>query len=806
MPLDRRTFLQTGTACLTGLALERSGIAEDRARIRESGRLVLPLNQNWRFSRGEGSRMVAPDYDDSGFERVTLPHSNVMLPWHDFDQQSYQYVSVYRNELQLPKNVGKRRVYLDFQGAMTASTIWLNGANVGGYKGGYTPFSFDLTSFLDTGGRNLLAVEVDSRELPEIPPFGYEIDFLTFGGMYREASLRLVPTIHIENIFAQPSGVIDGIASLETVVFRSQLEQASRGLSLEVLLLDKDRVVGQSKIMLPAIVETAEPVAYKVSVPSLTGIAAWELDSPKLYRVCVRLLANGSVLDEESRKVGFRSAQFTERGFELNGRVVKIRGLNRHQTYPYAGGAMPARVQRKDAQILKYELKCNMVRTSHYPQSPHFLDACDEIGLLVLEEIPGWQHIGNSAWQDLVVDNVRRMIRRDWSRPSIVLWSIRINESHDDHELYTRTNGLARELDPTRQTIGVRNFQDSEFLEDVFGMNDFAFPLKTPNHAHYLNTEFVGAEWPTRASDNNAIQREHVLRYARIYNQLNSTSAYAGGLGWCAFDYNTHADFGAGDHVCYMGVMDMFREPKAAAGLFKSQCDPSEEIVLEPAFHFAENDEPGEFRDEVICSNCDSLRCFIKPLGANGAADFHPIVELKPAYDQFPHLAHPPFFLSLPNDNDDWGDLRIDGYLRGQHVISKTLSGSGVDRKLVAFADDPQLQADGADATRVVLRITDEYGNVQRLCGDPLELSLSGPATLIGPRVISLSGGKLAVWIRTKHEPGIARLVVTHQTLGAKEVEIQIHAAIHRSGDAFRSGAILIGSHATNLKNLGGIS
>lgn len=782
MPLDRRTFLQTGTACLTGLALERRGMAEEKVRAGESGRVVLPLNQHWRFSRSEGSRMVARDYDDSGFERVTLPHSNVMLPWHEFDQRSYQFTSVYRRELQLPKNLGRRRVYLDVQGAMTASKVWLNGTYVGEYKGGYTPFSFDLTSFLDMGGRNLLAVEVDSRELPGIPPFGYEIDFLTFGGMYREASLRLVPAVHIANIFARPSGVANGIGTLDILVYLNQLDQASAELSLEVALLDNDRVVGQGKTTLPAVVEAAEPVEYKVSLPTLTGIIAWDLDSPKLYRVRVRLVANGFVLDEDSRKVGFRSAKFTERGFELNGRVVKIRGLNRHQTYPYVGGAMPARVQRKDAKILKHDLKCNMVRTSHYPQSPHFLDACDEFGLLVLEEIPGWQHIGASAWQNLTVDNVRRMIQRDWNRPSIVLWSIRINESHDDHELYKRTNGLARELDSTRQTIGVRNFQSSEFLEDVFGMNDFNFPLKAPNHARYLNTEFVGAEWPTRSSDNNAIQREHVLRYARIYNQLNSSSAYAGGLGWCAFDYNTHADFGAGDHVCYMGVMDMFREPKAAAGFFKSQCDPSEEIVLEPAFYFAENDQPGDFKDEIICSNCDTLKCFMKPLQAKEQDDFHPIADLKPAYDQFPHLEHPPFFLSLPNGNDDWGDLRIEGYLQGHRVISKTLSGRGVARRLEVLADDLQLQADGADATRVALRITDEYGSLQRLCGDPLELSLTGPATLIGPKVISLIGGTLAVWVRAKHQPGIARMAVMHQTLGTKEVEIQLVAVAQESG------------------------
>jgi beta-galactosidase len=776
MSLDRRSFIQTGTASIAGLALGRSLLAQGPSDAGRSGRSILPINQNWRYSKLTERPMVERDYDDSAFSDVTLPHANVDLPWHDFDQRSYQFVSIYRRAVHLPADLNDRRVFVDFDGAMTASTVWLNGNKVGSYKGGYTPFSFELTSLLDQTGKNMLAVEVDSRELAEVPPFGYEIDFLTFGGIYREVSLRLVPATYIENIFVRPSGVTDGIASLSAVVYLDQSQAKSEELSLDIALLSKGQELRHASLKLPALSHAEHPVPYILKLDHITGILAWDLEQPSLYEVRVALRLGDTNLDQDSRKVGFRTAAFTERGFELNGGIVKLRGLNRHQTYPYVGGAMPARVQRRDAQILKHTLKCNMVRTSHYPQSPHFLDACDELGLLVLEEIPGWQHVGDVAWQDLAVDNVRRMIRRDWNRPSIILWSIRINESQDDQDLYTRTNALAHELDPTRQTCGVRYFQESKLLEDVFCMNDFKFPLKTPNHPLYLNTEFVGAEWPVRSSDNNAIQREHVLRYARIYNQIASDARFAGGLGWCAFDYNTHADFGGGDHVCYMGVMDMFREPKAAAGFFKSQCDPSEEVVLEPAFSFAENDEPGDFKDEVICSNCDMLQCFIKPLDAKPGEDFHRIIELKPAHDQFPHLRYPPFFLTLPHGNDDWGDLRIDGWIRGKKVISKTLSGAGIAHRLEASADDPGLFANGSDATRVAFRVVDEYGNALKLCADPLQLTISGPADIIGPNLVALSGGTVSVWVRAKRQVSVARLSASHPVLGSREIEINITA------------------------------
>jgi hypothetical protein len=351
---------------------------------------------------------------------------------------------------------------------------------------------------------------------------------------------------------------------------------------------------------------------------------------------------------------------------------------------------------------------------------------------------------------------------------SVVLWSVRVNESRDFHDLYLEANALAHSLDSTRQTTGARYFQQSELLEDVFSMNDFGFPLKEPNHPLYLNTEFVGAEFPVRPWDDNARHREHILRYARIYNQLAGDARYAGGLGWCAFDYQTHADFGAGDQICYHGVMDTFRQPKPAAGFFRSQCSPQEEAVLEPGFHFAENDEPGGFEKEVICSNCDEIQCSIV---RGGVAK--PVVRLKPARDEFPHLAHPPFFLTLPEGNDDWGDLRLDGYVGGKLVISRTCSGKGIDQKFTAIADDEELVADGSDATRVSLRVTDEYGAIRPLCNDPISITLEGPAVLLGESLVALSGGRTAVWVRASTIPGELVLTARHSHFGERKVTIQ---------------------------------
>src|SRR6202789_415125 len=479
--MDRRDFMKAATTLLASAALQRTDFAQASG-AENRARMVLPMNRGWRYSPSFVESGHEIDFDDSEFARVVVPHTNVALPWHGFDEKTYEFVSLYRRRFKLPYEARGKRVFVDFEGVMTASTVWINGTKLGEYKGGYTPFSFELTSHVDFDGENVLAVDVDSSERPDIPPFGYEIDYLTFGGIYREVSLRVVPATFIENIFVRPKNVLTVAPYLDVDCFVQHLEASHDSLTLEVELLDGERVVAKTSQPLPSSAPGSEPVAHALRLEGLGGIKLWSMEERNLYSARVRLRHGSQLLDEDSRRFGFREAQFTDHGFELNGKVIKLRGLDRHQTFPWVGQAMPARPQRRDAEILRNKLKCNIVRTSHYPQSRHFLDACDEIGLLVLEEIPGWQHIGDLPWQDISVDNVSRMVRRDWNRPSIVLWGVRINESRDNHDFYVRTNAMAHKLDTTRQTGGIRYFQESEFLEDVFTMNDFGWPMKAPNH------------------------------------------------------------------------------------------------------------------------------------------------------------------------------------------------------------------------------------------------------------------------------------------------------------------------------------
>ncbi len=735
-------------------------------------REVYPLNRRWLYSSAPPPDGARPEFDDSRWDRVTIPHANRTFPWHSVDDREYQFVSLYRRHLALPTAARGQRVFVDFDGVMTAATVSLNGERLGEHRGGYTPFAFELTSWIRWGQDNVLAVEVDSTERADIPPFGDRVDYLTFGGIYRDVALRVVPDTFIDSVRATPVDVLGDGRRVEVRLFINQGRGAAAPLTAIVELRDGERRIAATEMDVQA---TSPGVStHDLVLDGLAEVELWDLDHPRLYHVDVHLYQGRERIDSYGARIGFRDARFTPEGFFLNGRRLKLRGLNRHQTYPYVGPAMPPRVQRRDALMLKNELKCHIVRTSHYPQSPHFLACCDEIGLLVFEELPGWQHIGDAAWQDLACRDVEAMVRRDWNHPSIVLWGVRVNESGDDHAFYARTNGIARDLDPSRQTGGVRYLFESELLEDVFGINDFdPDRIQPPNHPLYLNTEFCGHMFPTKRHDNVERVQEHALRHARVHNMLGVDDRFAGGLGWCAFDYNTHAEFGSGDRVCYHGVCDIFRIPKPAAALYRSQCAPAEEIVLEPCFHWAIGDHsdyggPGR---GLICSNCERVTVSI-----NG----RPIADLAPDRAAFPHLPHAPFFFTAISGvapwEQEWGDLRLDGYIDGRVVITRSLAADGVDRQLHVEADDHELWGDGSDATRVVLRVTDAFGAPRPFATGAVTLAIDGPGEIVGENPFALVGGAGAVWVRAKEVAGTIHLRATHPYLGTKSVDIGVSA------------------------------
>jgi len=736
-------------------------------------RHLTVLTGGWHFApQIEPGQPMPPDA-----ATVTVPHTVAELPWHGFDDAEYRIRSAYERALALPDAAASGRTFLRFEGVMVAADVTVDGIHLARHEGGFTPFEVELTDLVADGRAEvLLRVDVDSDHLTRVPPFGHRAGFLTFGGIYRDVTLHQRPAVHVADavVRSSPTGVerrdVEVTVTIDAATGSNPPQPAER---VGVELLDGGTVLAGGSVPLPDTGTGEARTEVTLVLPDVAGIVRWDLDRPHLHHLAVRLLAaDGTVVDELVVRTGFRDAAFTPEGFVLNGRRVQLRGLNRHQIYPFVGAAMPARMQRRDAELLRRELGCNVVRTSHYPQSPHFLDACDELGLLVFEEIPGWQHVSDDPrWRELVLRDVEAMVVRDRNRPSVILWGTRINESQDDDELYTATAALARTLDPTRQTSGVRYFPTSRLLEDVYGHNDFFWPMLPPVAPRQLNTEFVGHTFPTRQGDPSDRHVEHTLRHARVHDHLGSDPGYSGGIGWVAFDYQTGPEINAADRIDAHGVCDVFRHPKPAAAFYASQVDPGERVVLELVGSWGRGDaaEPSgrgqtPETERLVCSNCDRVEVLLDEV-------LHTTVY--PDRDGFPHLPHPPFRLVLPTDRHRTDELRLVGYLGDEMVAERRYAGDGVDRDLRVWVDHDELVADGSDTTQLSFWVTDPYGNRRRTATGVVTVTAEGPVTVVGEQPFGLSAGGGALYLRAGSEPGVATVTVSHPRFGRREVEVR---------------------------------
>jgi beta-galactosidase len=785
-------------------------------------RKVIPLNFDWKYNEKFEPEMFKKSYDDSDFISVDIPHCNKEIPLNYFDERMFQFVSCYRKSFTLPAEAYKndRRILLHFEGAANYAIVYLNGKEVGSHKGGYTPFTFDITEFINTK-ENVISVMLDSTERKEIPPFGHMVDYLVYGGIYREVWLEIVEKVYIDDIFIR---TLDTLASKKVIDADISFSDFAEG-EVNLALFDGEKEIAN---------QTCNVKGKKLNIKwRLPDLKLWTLDDPQLYTLKVKYEE-----DEKSERFGFRTAQFKRDGFYLNGEKLQLRGLNRHQSYPYVGNAMPKSAQEADALLMKNRLGCNLVRTAHYPDSIHFLNKCDEIGLLVFTEMPSWQHLGEGEWRENCLENIRKMVLRDRNHPSVILWGVRVNEGVDCDEFYTETNKLCRELDPTRQTGGVRNMPRSSLLEDVYTYNDFSHSggkinllppaIVTGLTAPYLVTEYNGHMFPTKSFDKEGVRTEHALRHARVQNAAYGNKRISGAIGWCMADYNTHKDFGSGDRICYHGVTDMFRIPKLAAYVYASQQDKFP--VMEISSSMDIGDHPGGFRGQVyIFTNCDYVKVY-----KNGKLKS----VVYPNKKMFPHLAHAPMtpddylgddlktvenlknlpanllrdvivrasmdgflippqyylklaagFLTsgktLPQFIDlltkyvaNWGDEQItytyEGYKDSKLVksITKTACNS-VD--FTATPDSTELHhGDTYDVTRIELEAVDQNNNRLTYANNAVSVKVIG-GEIIGPDKIAFIGGVRAFWVRTTKADTEIKVTIKVEGMGTKTLTLNVN-------------------------------
>jgi len=775
---------------------------------------TVHLNDNWKY---------IPDYKEKYIEDfptcqiVDIPHANIETPYNNFNEEMYQFVSTYLKTFTVSKS-DEKRYFIHFDGVMAKAKVYLNKHYLGEHLGGYTPFKFEVTEYLED--ENELIVVVDSREIKEIPPFGYVVDYLTYGGIYREVYLTETRNNFIENVYVDTS-----LNKVNIKMENNILDKEKVNLEFKIKDLNDETVLSESKSL-----ELLSEITFSFT----HNLEKWDLEHPVLYML--EIYINNELAKEI--EFGYRKVEFRNDGFYLNESKIKLMGLNRHQSYPYVGYAMPKNAQVKDADILKYELGCNIVRSSHYPPSKHFLKRCDEIGLLVFEEIPGWQHIGDLNWQEIANTNVREMIERDYNHPSVIIWGVRINESPDSHEFYMSNNRLAKSLDKSRPTGGVRNFAGSDFLEDVYTYNDFIHrgdnvglnkrKKITKKKVPYLITEYNGHMYPTKKFDDEPHRINHAKRHLAVQNASFKDSDISGAIGWAMFDYNTHKDFGSGDRICYHGVLDMFRIPKFAASVYSA--NGLKQPVMEVLSNFNIGEYPAsEIKEVMVNTNVDYIKFYIND-------DY--IDTFYRDNTLYKYLPHPPiivddfigdlikknesysekdaalvkqilrsiiknglkfslrdklkliYFMKKHKMSKDkfakfydkyigrWGQesmqYRIDGYLDDTLVITK-YKGTFNENFLNIYADDLSLTEESTyEVTRVVVKHQDKYQNDLIYSNEPIRVRVTGALKLIGPDNLSLIGGSIGFYVRTIHKKGIGKIEVNSDRFDKLTLEIKV--------------------------------
>ena len=797
-PISRRKFVQvcSATAALAPMAACLDWAAPEAWGAQTSGpaQRVLGLDRDWLFAGKSTAAALDPGYDDKALLRVTLPHTVADLSWRKWSPSAWEDLFVYRRRFAVPAAWRGLRVFVHFDRVMVSATPVLNGRSLEPHAGGFLPFDREITDILSEKG-NVLAVAVDSRWL-NVPPAGSPrgaaaVDYLLPGGITGSVQLRALPAVFLREVFAKPVDVLNSSRRVEITCRVDAAAPLPARIRLEAALRRGDQTI--ATVTQSALMEKSNE-EFHLSLSNLGNVQLWDPEHPHLYRVEVTLSLDERPMHRSAARIGFREARFAMDGFFLNGRRTQLFGLNRHELYPYLGFAAPPRLLRRDAEILRKQFNCNIVRCSHYPQSEAFLDACDELGLMAWQEPPGWQYIGDESWQDLAVHDVEAMIRRDRNHPSVVIWGVRINESHNDPALYRRTRELAKSLDDSRPTSGTmtpdsrKNWQQ-EWHEDVFAFDDYH---AAPDHSvgildpvegyPYMIAETVGQfnygagrgfNMRYRKAGDIGQQTSQALYHAQAHSRVADHKRIAGTIAWCAFDYaSLMNDYEA---IKCPGVADVFRLPKLGAAFYLAQVEPSVRPVIEPNFYwdFGPQTPSGPGEHAAIFSNCERLELFID-------GKLHATVD--PDRTNFPNLKFPPFFADLKLEGSAHPELSIDGYVGKTRVLSRSFSSDHATDRFWLQADDAELANDGADSTRLAFAVVDKFGAPRAFAGGEVALDLDGPGVIVGdnPFPLEANGGAGAVYIRTiPGRVGTIRIAARHSTLGGGAVEIRVRPQVN---------------------------
>ncbi len=735
------------------------------------------FNAGWEFVKdidtvGAGRLLSATHTPTVSWEKISLPHTAHIEPVNKVKEQ-WQGTCFYRKFFTIPVADKGKHISIRFDAAMHEADVYLNGKQVYKHIGGFLPFDIDISDDVISGKQNCILVKLNNQDNPVIPPAKpiKDLDFNYYGGIYRNAWVIIKNKIYISDAVTANHEAGGGIlvhdetvsSKQATLVIKTEVNNDfanQKTVQVKVSLTDKAGKIIASSTSGDQLLKANSFESFTQNL-IVDNPKLWSPAAPNLYKVQVRVVENGKAVDGQTFNTGIKTFKFEAGGFYLNGDKLKIVGTNRHQEYPYIGYALSDNAQYRDAWKIK-EAGFNFVRCSHYPPSPAFLAACDELGLLVMDATPGWQFFGDETFQKNSFQNIHDMIHRDRNHPSIVLWEASLNETDMSNAYMDVANKIVHNELP---------------FKDVFstGWKDYAFDVFNPARQHLKGPDYFKkyakdkplliaeyGDWEYYAQNagfnqteyKNLTREEKSSRQVRGYGQerllqqaLNYQEAHndnfngqiVGDVNWLMFDYKR----GYAADLETSGVMDIFRIPKFSYYFYQSQRNIAES---KPMLFIANYwNDPTDTVVKVY-SNCNEVE-----LRLNGQL----IGKQKPdTGSNTTNLAHPPFTFKIAKYRA--GSLQATGYANGHEVIASTATTPGKPYKIVLKADygGKPFKAGINDAIFIYAYVTDKNGVTIPDAANPVKFSVHGPAKLTGDQVNKAEAGTAPALITGLDKPG----------------------------------------------------
>ncbi|NJB71956.1 beta-galactosidase [Saonia flava] len=708
---------------LLGLSLTACSLSSDDGLLREK----INFGDNWFFQKGDSVNV-------QNWKPIRLPHTANIEPLVVNNQ--WQGISWYKKEFKIENKNTNRKHFIYFEGVMQETDVWLNGEKLANHKGGYLPFTLDITEAIHGHDYNEILIRVDNQDNSEIPPGKAlnDLDFNMYGGIYRNAYYISTNEVYITDAvhanIPNSGGLLvhfnDVSEKVASGIFKTHIQNDSEIEKSIKTVVNFTNSIGDS-IMFESREVMLKPKSNQNIEQFITieNPKLWSPESPELYKVSVEIVSGANILDVQTIKTGIRKVEINKDGFFLNGKQRFINGTNRHQEYPYVGYAISDNANYRDAYKIK-QAGFDFVRLSHYPHSESFMDACDELGLMVMDCIPGWQYSEPGEFIENSYQNIRDMVRRDRNHPSVIIWENSLNESwmkdpyipeankildeelpygniysagwadHPSYDLFIPARQHSKapdywsQYDKNGRKILIAEYGDWEYYAHNAGFNQKAFKgLK----------EEERTSRQLRAHGEKRLLQQ-AFNYQEAFNSNLKGEHTIGHANWLVFDYNR----GYSDDIESSGISDIFRIPKFSYYFYQSQKPPFQDSFTGPLVFIANYWQENSTTDVTVFSNCDEVALYL-----NGEK----IEHKKPSRDAFSdELEYPPFVFGI--SKFEVGKLEAIGFINGKEVAKHTLSTPAEATKIELSYDisGKPLEQGTNDIVFVYAKIVDDEGNL----------------------------------------------------------------------------------------------